>query len=43
MKQRTKLLIGGAWADGHDRFETVPVPATAPAVVPEPDNVQKMF
>jgi acyl-CoA reductase-like NAD-dependent aldehyde dehydrogenase len=23
MKQRTKLLIGGAWADGHDRFDTV--------------------
>ena len=33
-----------AWAKAiHDRFETVPVPATAPAVVPEPDGVQKMF
>ena len=33
-----------AWAKAiHDRFETVPVPATAPAVVPEPDSVQKMF
>ena len=33
-----------AWAKAiHDRFETVPVPATAPAVVPERDSVQKMF
>ena len=33
-----------AWAKAiHDRFETVPVSATAPAVVPEPDGVQKMF
>ena len=23
MKLRTKLLIDGAWADGHERFETV--------------------
>ena len=23
MEQRTKLLIGGAWTDGHDRFETI--------------------
>ena len=33
-----------AWAKAiHERFETVPVSATAPAVVPEPDGVQKMF
>ena len=33
-----------AWAKAiHDRFETVPVSATAPAMVPEPDGVQKMF
>ena len=33
-----------AWAKAiHDRFETVPVPAIAPAVLPEPDGVQKMF
>ena len=23
MEQRTKLLIGGAWTEGHDRFETI--------------------
>ena len=23
MEQRTKLLIGGSWTEGHDRFETI--------------------
>src|SRR5215510_12268684 len=33
-----------AWAKAiHARFETVPIPTTAPAVVPDPDSVQKMF
>jgi len=33
-----------AWAKAiHDRFETVPVPLTAPAAVPKTDSVQKMF
>jgi hypothetical protein len=33
-----------AWAKAiHARFETVPIPTTAPAVVLDPDSVQKMF
>ena len=36
MKLRTKLLIGGAWTDGHDRFDTVnPATEEVIAVVEE--------